>query len=99
MIAEQEVDAAAHRPRRRHRPYFLVQGTYGLVAKAGTWYLVADRRQRPQLFRADRVLRSRLDLFARIVGPALTRPPEDDDGEWAVSDPSHPVDRGPDPAP
>ncbi|MER0482044.1 WYL domain-containing protein [Streptomyces sp. Edi2] len=28
---------------------------YGLVAKAGTWYLVADRRGRPQLFRADRV--------------------------------------------
>ncbi|MFH8678203.1 helix-turn-helix transcriptional regulator [Streptomyces lydicus] len=28
---------------------------YGLVAKAGTWYLVADRRTRPQLFRADRV--------------------------------------------
>lgn len=28
---------------------------YGLVAKAGVWYLVADRRGRPQLFRADRV--------------------------------------------
>ncbi|MFH8786453.1 helix-turn-helix transcriptional regulator [Streptomyces roseoverticillatus] len=28
---------------------------YGLVAKAGVWYLVADRRARPQLFRADRV--------------------------------------------
>ena len=28
---------------------------YGLVMKAGTWYLVADRRGRPQLFRADRV--------------------------------------------
>lgn len=28
---------------------------YGLVAKAGTWYLVADRQGRPQLFRADRV--------------------------------------------
>ncbi|QHC25929.1 helix-turn-helix transcriptional regulator [Streptomyces sp. GS7] len=28
---------------------------YGLVAKAGTWYLVADRRGRPRLFRADRV--------------------------------------------
>ncbi len=25
------------------------------MAKAGTWYLVADRRGRPQLFRADRV--------------------------------------------
>ncbi|KUN34964.1 DNA-binding transcriptional regulator [Streptomyces longwoodensis] len=28
---------------------------YGLVAKAGVWYLVADRRGTPQLFRADRV--------------------------------------------
>ncbi|MCT2591995.1 WYL domain-containing protein [Streptomyces sp. N2-109] len=28
---------------------------YGLVAKAGTWYLVADLRGRPQLFRADRM--------------------------------------------
>jgi len=27
---------------------------YGLVNKAGTWYLVADRRGRPQLYRADR---------------------------------------------
>ncbi|WP_314176217.1 helix-turn-helix transcriptional regulator [Streptomyces winkii] len=29
---------------------------YGLVAKAGTWYLVADRRGRARLFRADRIL-------------------------------------------
>ncbi|GAA2513004.1 YafY family protein [Streptomyces longisporus] len=28
---------------------------YGLVSKAGIWYLVADRRAKPQLFRADRV--------------------------------------------
>ncbi|NLU69635.1 WYL domain-containing protein [Streptomyces sp. HNM0574] len=28
---------------------------YGLVAKAGVWYLVADRRGAPQLFRADRI--------------------------------------------
>jgi predicted DNA-binding transcriptional regulator YafY len=28
---------------------------YGLVSKAGVWYLVADRQSRPQLFRADRV--------------------------------------------
>ncbi|MEU6587915.1 YafY family protein [Streptomyces sp. NPDC046881] len=33
---------------------------YGLVAKAGVWYLVADRRGRPQLFRADRVRSARL---------------------------------------
>jgi predicted DNA-binding transcriptional regulator YafY len=29
---------------------------YGLVSKAGVWYLVADRRGQPELFRADRVL-------------------------------------------
>ncbi|WP_049576462.1 helix-turn-helix transcriptional regulator [Streptomyces sp. SBT349] len=29
---------------------------YGLVAKAGVWYLVADRRGVPRLFRADRVV-------------------------------------------
>ncbi|QKW09329.1 YafY family transcriptional regulator [Streptomyces sp. NA04227] len=28
---------------------------YGLVAKAGVWYLVADRRGVPRLFRADRI--------------------------------------------
>ncbi|MFD7320173.1 helix-turn-helix transcriptional regulator [Streptomyces sp. NPDC059875] len=28
---------------------------YGLVVKAGVWYLVADRRGEPRLFRADRV--------------------------------------------
>ncbi|MFG2884390.1 helix-turn-helix transcriptional regulator [Streptomyces sp. NPDC048297] len=33
---------------------------YGLVAKAGVWYLVADRRARPRLFRADRVHAARL---------------------------------------
>ena len=29
---------------------------YGLVDKAGVWYLVADHRGRPQLFRVDRIL-------------------------------------------
>ncbi|MEU6480516.1 YafY family protein [Streptomyces sp. NPDC047017] len=33
---------------------------YGLVAKAGDWYLVADRRGAPRLFRADRVRSARL---------------------------------------
>ncbi|GGZ77347.1 helix-turn-helix transcriptional regulator [Streptomyces echinoruber] len=33
---------------------------YGLVAKAGVWYLVADRRGAPRLFRADRVQSARL---------------------------------------
>jgi predicted DNA-binding transcriptional regulator YafY len=40
---------------------------YGLVAKAGTWYLVADRRKRPQLFRVDRV------LDARVADAAVQR--------------------------
>ncbi|CAL9523729.1 hypothetical protein SUDANB176_03904 [Streptomyces sp. enrichment culture] len=30
---------------------------YGLVAKAGTWYLVADHRGGPRLFRTDRLAR------------------------------------------
>ncbi|MFI1968942.1 DNA-binding transcriptional regulator [Streptomyces cinnamoneus] len=33
---------------------------YGLVAKAGVWYLVADRSGRPRLFRADRVAAAEL---------------------------------------
>ncbi|MEV0221542.1 YafY family protein [Streptomyces sp. NPDC050704] len=33
---------------------------YGLVSKAGIWYLVADRRGGPRLFRADRVRSARL---------------------------------------
>ncbi|MEU6959322.1 helix-turn-helix transcriptional regulator [Streptomyces chrestomyceticus] len=99
---------------------------YGLVCKAGTWYLVADRRRRGQLFRADRVvaatvldtpvrrrdgveladawealrqrvetrpaglrvtarvLRSRLDLFVRIIGTALVAPPEHTGGTWVT---------------
>ncbi|MCL7496896.1 WYL domain-containing protein [Streptomyces sp. MCA2] len=46
---------------------------YGLVAKAGTWYLVADRRGRPQLFRADRVASATLTDFPvrRRAGVAL----------------------------
>ncbi|UNO40395.1 WYL domain-containing protein [Streptomyces sp. MST-110588] len=100
------------------RPRTYTVDPYGLVAKAGTWYLVADRRGRPRLFRADRVsaatvtdapvrrregveladawrelrreveerptplrvrarvLRSRLDLFVRLLGPTLAAPPE-----------------------
>ncbi|WP_405887208.1 YafY family protein [Streptomyces longwoodensis] len=42
-----------HSGAREPRTYTL--DPYGLVAKAGVWYLVADRRGTPQLFRADRV--------------------------------------------
>ncbi|KOG44576.1 helix-turn-helix transcriptional regulator [Streptomyces decoyicus] len=48
---------------------------YGLVAKAGTWYLVADRRGRPQLFRADRVASATLTdaPVRRRAGVALAQ--------------------------
>lgn len=42
-----------HSGRRETRAYTV--DPYGLVAKAGVWYLVADRRGLPRLFRADRV--------------------------------------------
>lgn len=46
---------------------------YGLVSKAGVWYLVADRRGRPQLFRADRVRSARVldDVVRRRPGVEL----------------------------
>ncbi|MGJ5891440.1 YafY family transcriptional regulator [Streptomyces sp. V2] len=42
---------------------------YGLVSKAGVWYLVADRRSRPQLFRADRIRSAK-----RLAVPVKRRP-------------------------
>ncbi|MET9969248.1 YafY family protein [Streptomyces sp. NPDC006356] len=42
---------------------------YGLVSKAGVWYLVADRRGGPQLFRADRV------RSARVLDEVVRRRP------------------------
>ncbi|MFI7412497.1 helix-turn-helix transcriptional regulator [Streptomyces sp. NPDC049627] len=42
---------------------------YGLVSKAGVWYLVADRRGKPQLFRADRV------RAATVLDDAVRRRP------------------------
>ncbi|MES5817193.1 YafY family protein [Streptomyces sp. RG80] len=42
-----------HSGQREPRTYTV--DPYGLVAKAGVWYLVADRRAKPRLFRADRV--------------------------------------------
>ncbi|GAA2236746.1 helix-turn-helix transcriptional regulator [Streptomyces nogalater] len=47
-----------HSGERQARTYTV--DPYGLVAKAGVWYLVADRRGRPRLFRADRVRSARL---------------------------------------
>ncbi|MFE9340661.1 helix-turn-helix transcriptional regulator [Streptomyces sp. NPDC007063] len=37
------------------RPHTYTVDPYGLVNKAGVWYLVADRRGSPALFRADRI--------------------------------------------
>lgn len=48
----------AHSGEDAERQYTL--DPYGLVSKAGVWYLVADRDGRPRLFRADRVRAARL---------------------------------------
>ncbi|MCS0604125.1 YafY family transcriptional regulator [Streptomyces sp. LP11] len=47
-----------HSGQREPRTYTV--DPYGLVAKAGVWYLVADTRRAPRLFRADRVRSARL---------------------------------------
>ena len=52
---------------------------YGLVAKAGVWYLVADRRGRPQLFRADRVKSAR-----QLLDPVRRRPGVELADVWEV---------------
>lgn len=52
---------------------------YGLVAKAGVWYLVADRRGRPQLFRADRVQSAR-----QLLDPVRRRPGVELADVWEV---------------
>ena len=44
---------------------------YGMVSKAGIWYLVADHRAKPHLFRADRILAATLlESAARVRGRA-----------------------------
>ncbi|MFF7973698.1 WYL domain-containing protein [Streptomyces sp. NPDC007905] len=52
---------------------------YGLVAKAGVWYLVADRRGAPRLFRADRVRSARL-----LDDPVRRRPGVELADVWEV---------------
>ncbi|MGW2862184.1 helix-turn-helix transcriptional regulator [Streptomyces sp. SDr-06] len=42
------------------RPNTYTVDPYGLVVKAGVWYLVADHRAAPRLFRAERVRSARL---------------------------------------
>jgi predicted DNA-binding transcriptional regulator YafY len=52
---------------------------YGLVSKAGVWYLVADRRGKPRLFRVDRV------HAATILGDQVKRRPGVELGDaWEV---------------
>ena len=50
---------------------------YGLVSKAGVWYLVADRSATPQLFRADRAHSARL-----LDDPVRRRPGVELAGAW-----------------
>ncbi|MET7848414.1 YafY family protein [Streptomyces avermitilis] len=52
---------------------------YGLVSKAGVWYLVADRRAKPQLFRADRVRSANL-----LADPVRRRPGVELADAWEV---------------
>ncbi|MEU6368161.1 YafY family protein [Streptomyces sp. NPDC046931] len=52
---------------------------YGLVSKAGVWYLVADRRGRPHLFRADRVHAATL-----LSDPVRRRPGVELADAWEV---------------
>ncbi|WP_405673812.1 helix-turn-helix transcriptional regulator [Streptomyces canus] len=52
---------------------------YGLVAKAGVWYLVADRRGLPRLFRADRV-----HSAALLDDPVKRRPGVELADAWEV---------------
>jgi len=50
---------------------------YALVAKAGVWYLVADRDAEPRLFRVDRMLRAAL-----VDEPVRRRPGVDAERLW-----------------
>jgi predicted DNA-binding transcriptional regulator YafY len=52
---------------------------YGLVAKAGVWYLVADRRARPRLFRAERIRSARV-----LDEPVRRRPGVELADAWEV---------------
>ena len=52
---------------------------YGLVNKAGVWYLVADHRGEPQLFRADRALSA-----AVLDEPARRRDGVELAGVWDI---------------
>ncbi|MDQ0834575.1 putative DNA-binding transcriptional regulator YafY [Streptomyces achromogenes] len=60
-------------------PHRYTVDPYGLVSKAGVWYLVADRGGKPRMFRADRV------LAAEVVDePVHRRPGQDLATVWAL---------------
>ncbi|WP_280511748.1 helix-turn-helix transcriptional regulator [Nocardia farcinica] len=54
------------------RPRWRVVDPYGLLAKAGTWYLVADHDRRPHLYRLDRVTSWRALDSPRRLRPGAT---------------------------
>ncbi|MFF9818137.1 helix-turn-helix transcriptional regulator [Streptomyces sp. NPDC014006] len=62
-----------------HEPRTYTVDPYGLVSKAGVWYLVADRRGRPRLFRADRVRSAKL-----LDDPVRRRPGVELADAWEV---------------
>ncbi|UXY20981.1 WYL domain-containing protein [Streptomyces cynarae] len=61
------------------RPRTYVVDPYGLVSKAGIWYLVADRDGEPRLFRADRVVAA-----AVTDEPVRHRPGQDLGTVWSL---------------
>ncbi|MGW7266408.1 helix-turn-helix transcriptional regulator [Streptomyces sp. NPDC054842] len=63
----------------RSEPSRYTVDPYGLVSKAGVWYLVADRRGGPQLFRADRVRSATL-----LAEPVRRRPGVELADAWEV---------------
>lgn len=73
----------ASRLRYRHggetEPRTYTVDPYGLVSKAGIWYLVADRRGSPHLFRADRVRAATL-----LPEPVRRRPGVELADAWEV---------------
>ncbi|WP_327318021.1 helix-turn-helix transcriptional regulator [Streptomyces sp. NBC_01235] len=66
-----------HSDEREPRTYTV--DPYGLVSKAGVWYLVADRRARPRLFRADRVRTAKV-----LDDPVRRRPGVELADAWEV---------------
>ncbi|MET7697149.1 MULTISPECIES: helix-turn-helix transcriptional regulator [unclassified Streptomyces] len=85
LEALQDAVFADRRVRLRYRhsgrkaPSTYTVDPYGLVSKAGVWYLVADRRATPQLFRADRVRSATL-----LPDPVERRPGVELADAWEV---------------